>query len=185
MAFTDTWDATFESQPADNEDINLGANRIRALKVAIRERMQVDHEWEDGQEDGKHNKLSLVPQVSAPATSSPTGFLYSQTVSAYTELFYKDSAGNIIQFTQAGKLYPFAVGDFSVGEDLAVANNATFGEVVSFATDFIAGFAAFATPGGDAVLQLSAVSGGSYLMYEQATGNIILVRQGAVVQTWP
>ena len=185
MPFINTWDAAFEAAPADSEDINLGANRIRALKVAIRERMQVDHEWEDDQQDGKHNKLTLVPQDAPPATTVlADGFLYTFAVSSFTELFYKDNGGNIIQFTQGGRLYPFANGDFSIAEDLAVANNAVIGETTSFAADFVTGFAAFATVGGDAVLQLSAFNGGSYLMYEQSTGNIVLVRQGAVVQTW-
>lgn len=185
MPFTDTWDAAFEAAPADSENINLGAERIRDLKVAIRERMQVDHEWEDGQEDGKHNKLTLVPQASAPATTAGFGFLYSQTLSGYVELLYKDSAGNVMQLTQGGKLYPYAPGDFSIGEDLAVANNVTIGEVTSFATDFISGFAAFANGSGDAVLQFSTVSGGTYLYREQATGQVHLVVNGVVVQTWP
>lgn len=185
MPFANTWDATFESQPADNEDINLGANRIRAFKVAVRERMQIDHEWEDDQQDGKHNKVTLVPQVAAPATASPDGFLYTQALGAYTELLYKDSAGNIIQLTEGGFLYPFSIGDFSVGADLAVANNLTVGEVTSFAADIIGGFAAFATPGGDAVLQFSSVGGGTYFQRLQATGQVQLVIAGAVVQTWP
>lgn len=185
MPFTDTWDAAFESVPADNEDINLGANRIRALKVAVRERMQVDHEWEDGQEDGKHNKVTLVPQASAPVTAAGFGFLYTQTIAGCVELLYKDSAGSIMQLTEGGALFPFATGDFSIAADLAVGNNATFGETVSFSTDTIAGFAAFATGAGNAVLQFSSVNGGTYFEYVQATGDLQLVVGGAVVQTWP
>ena len=184
MVFTNTWDATFESQPADNENINLGANRIRALKLAIRERMQIDHEWSDVEQDGKHNKLTLVPQEAAPATASPDAFLFTFVIAGFTELLYKDNGGNLIQLTEGGKLYPFAIGDFSVGEDLAVANNLTVGETTSFGGDFVAGFAAFATGAGDTVLQFSAFNGGSYIKYEQATGNIVVVRQGVIVQTW-
>lgn len=184
MAFTDTWDAAFEAAPADSEDINLGANRIRHLKVAVRERMEVDHVWEDDQEDGKHNKLTLVPQSGAPTVVDPNGYLYSQIIGDRTELFYEDNFGNISQITQGGKLYPFAIGDFSVGEDLAVANNCVIGETTSFAADFISGFAAFAS-GNDAVLQFSTSTGGTYITFNTATGKMLFVVEGAVALSIP
>jgi hypothetical protein len=183
MAFTNTWDSTFESVPADSEDINLGANRIRALKVAVRERMQIDHVWEDAQEDGKHNKLTMVPQVSAPATASPDAFLYSQTIGGVTELFYKDSNGNIMQLTQNGQLYPFAPGNFSVGGDLAVANNATVGETLSVGTDFVTGFALFASNvTADTTFQFAA---NTYITWDVSANQLLFVVNGAVVQTLP
>lgn len=185
MPFTNTWDATFESQPADSEDINLGANRIRALKVAIRERMQVDHEWEDAQQDGKHNKITLVAQAAVPSISGTDGFLYTQYIGGSTELFYRDANGNIIQLTELGRLFPYASNDFSVAADLAVGGGVTVGEVISFAAGHVTGFAAFATPDGDTVLQFSAVNGGSWLYYQQLTGQMHLVVGGVVVQTWP
>lgn len=185
MPFTNTWDAAFEAAPADNEDINLGANRIRALKVAVRERMQVDHEWEDDQQDGKHNKLTLVPQDAAPATASPDAFLFTMVLAGFTELLYKDNAGNLMQLTEGGRLYPFSIGDFSVGEDLAVNANAVIGGTTSFATDTINGFAAFANGSGDAVLQFSDVSSGTYFYRQQSTGQVHLVIAGVIVQTWP
>jgi hypothetical protein len=40
MPFTTTWDATYESLPADNEDISAGAGRIRNIKVDLRERLK-------------------------------------------------------------------------------------------------------------------------------------------------
>lgn len=43
-----TWDSTFESQPADTEEINQGASRIRSLKVAIREREELEHNFQTG-----------------------------------------------------------------------------------------------------------------------------------------
>ena len=186
MPFTNTWDSTFESQPADSEDINLGANRIRALKVAVRERMTVDHVWEDAQEDGKHNKLTMVPQVSAPATATPNGFLYTQTLAGVTELLYKDSNGSIMQLTQNGFLYPFAINDFSVGEDLAVANNAVIGETLSIGADFVTGLAIFASNiTGNTTFQFTDASGGTYFTRSQSTGQVHLVINGTIVQTWP
>lgn len=185
MVFTNTWDAGFEAQPADSEDINLGANRIRAFKVAVRERMLIDHVWEDAQSDGKHNRLTLPPQVSAPATAAPDAFLFTMALGGVTELLYKDNNGNLMQLTSNGRLYPFATDDFSVSADLAVGGNVVVGETTSFGGDFIAGFAAFANPSGDAVLQFSSISGGTYLFREQATGQVHLVVNGVTVQTWP
>lgn len=127
MAFTNTWDAAFEAAPADNEDINLGANRIRALKLAVRERMQVDHVWEDAQNDGQHNHLTLPPQVSAPTTASPYGFLYAQTVAGHTELLYKNEAGAIAQLTSNGGVNPVFAGNLNVGGSFGVNVDASVG----------------------------------------------------------
>lgn len=41
MAFSNTWDATYEGQPADSEDLSLGASRTRDHKEAIRERLSL------------------------------------------------------------------------------------------------------------------------------------------------
>ncbi len=183
MPFTDTWDATFESEPADNENINLGANRIRGLKVALTERLQVDHSWAGDDLDGTHNKLTMRPQTSAPTVSSPNGFLYAQTLNFVTELMYEDSSGAIIQLTQGGKLYPFSIGDFSVGEDLAVAHNATVGETLSVGTAFVSDFALFASNvTGDTTIQFGT---NTYITFSRAGPSLIFVVAGVVVLTLP
>ena len=51
MAFTFTWDSAFEASPADADKISAGADSIRDLKVAIRERLEVEHDFEA---TGKH-----------------------------------------------------------------------------------------------------------------------------------
>lgn len=181
MPFTDTWNAAFEATPADSENINLGASRIRSLKVAVRERLEVDHVWEDGDNDGRHNKLTMPPQVAAPTTASPNGFLYAQTISLNTELLFKDSTGNIVQLTQAGSIFPFALGDFSVGQDLAVAQAATFGGTVSFATATVSNFAIFAS-GTSCVIQFE---GTSHFIYDQSTNVLQLWVAGVLQQQWP
>lgn len=183
MAFTDTWDAAFEAAPADSEDINLGANRIRHLKVAVRERMQVDHVWEDAQEDGKHNKLTLVPQSGAPPAASPNAFLYTQTIGSFTELLYEDSGGNVIQLTETGYLYPFALRDFSIASDLAVGGFGTFGEDVSFGTVHVSDFAVFTNPTtADTTLQFGA---NTYFTFNRALNKVQLVVGGALQEQWP
>lgn len=180
MPFANTWDTAFEAVPADNEDINLGANRIRALKVAVRERMQVDHVWEDDQNDGQHNKLTLTPQVSAPSTTSPYGFLYSQTISSNTELLFKDSTGNVIQLTNSGGPGNFYPGDLNVTQDLTVLQAGAFGGAVSFATATVSGFAAFGS-GNDSILQFGS---DSYFIYDPDTFTLQLFIASVLKQTW-
>ncbi len=183
MPFTNTWDATFESEPADNENINLGANRIRGLKVALTERLQIDHSWAGDDLDGTHNKLTMRPQTTAPAVSSPNGFLYAQTLNFVTELLYEDSNGAIIQLTQGGKLYPFSIGDFSVGEDLAVAQAATVGTTLSVGSAYVSDFALFASNvTGDTTVQFGT---NTYITYNRTLVRLEVVVAGVTVATFP
>jgi hypothetical protein len=46
-----TWDANYEASPADGDEIKYGANKIRELKVAARERLEVEHSMTTG----RHN----------------------------------------------------------------------------------------------------------------------------------
>lgn len=39
------WDSNFEAAPADTDDAKYGANEIRELKEAIRERMELEHDF--------------------------------------------------------------------------------------------------------------------------------------------
>jgi hypothetical protein len=54
---------------------------------------------------GLQNEGALrLGEMSDPATASDKGFLYAKDDSGDTELFYKDSAGNILQISKAGRL---------------------------------------------------------------------------------
>lgn len=116
MPFTDTWNVSYEAIPADNEDIDLGANRIRDLKVAVRERLAVDHSWAGDANDGLHLHCEFVPQGGAPAlVNAADGVVYTQSISGATELLYKDSAGRITQITARGGLGGTVAGNLQVG----------------------------------------------------------------------
>ena len=104
MAFDRAWNTTYEGQPADTENINLGATRIRNLKVDVRERLGVDHSFGDAADTGKHLKVTLALLNSDPATSGTDGFVYTKTVAGSTELFWEDNAGRKLQLTSAGAL---------------------------------------------------------------------------------
>jgi hypothetical protein len=97
------WDTTFNSEPADNENINLGAGRIRDTKSAIQVREQVDHSWAGDANDGKHVKSEYIVQATDPVLDVGDGAVYTKTIGGNTELFYEDSTGNIIQLTSAGQ----------------------------------------------------------------------------------
>jgi hypothetical protein len=101
--FTNTWNATFESLPPDTgENASLGASRIRAHKLGVRERLEIDHSWAGDAHDGKHKKATLKPQGSDPTLETGDGAIYSKTVATIAEMFYKDSDGNVIQLTSGG-----------------------------------------------------------------------------------
>jgi len=103
-SFTDTWNAAFNTTPADTEARALGAQRIRETRLGVKERLEVDHSWAGDADDGAHKKITFVEQASDPTSAANRGFLYTKDVSAVTELFYEDSAGTVQQLTSAGIL---------------------------------------------------------------------------------
>lgn len=105
MAHTRTWDTAYEAIPSDTEFARLGASRIRNLRADIRERMELDHDWSsDLNTAGRHKKTTLEEQASDPTAIANYGILYTKDVAGTTELFYRDSAGNVIQITVGGNL---------------------------------------------------------------------------------
>ena len=109
--FSRTWNAAYEAQPADTEDVSLGATRIRNLKEDINERLSIDHSWDGDGDDGEHTKITFTaPLASDPATVTNKGFLYPKDVSTKIELHWRDEDGNIVQITNAGNLNLFPTG---------------------------------------------------------------------------
>jgi len=77
MAYTDTWNAAFEALPADVDNISEGADRIRDLKLAVRERLAKDHYFDVAGTDadhGEHVKVTLRTG-SAPTNAANKGML--------------------------------------------------------------------------------------------------------------
>jgi len=102
MTFLDPWNPTYEGVPADSELINLGANRIRDLKINIRERANTDLSWGDTLDNGRHNQSSYNVQTGDPPAVTGVGFVYTKAVGAVNELFWKDNAGHVFQLTSNG-----------------------------------------------------------------------------------
>lgn len=127
MPFLDTWNATYEGIPADSENINLGANRIRDLKVNIRERVAVDHSFAGDANDGLHLHVELLPQGGTPTrVNAGDGVLYTQTVAGVVELIYADTAGHATQLTSNGGYAGGTLnGSLTVTGALGVSGNLT------------------------------------------------------------
>lgn len=105
MAFSRTWNAAYEAQPADTENISLGAGRIRDLKSDLQERLEIDHSHAGDADDGKHKQVTfLVPLGADPANIADHGFLYTKDVNSKVELFWEDEDGSVLQITSAGAL---------------------------------------------------------------------------------
>jgi hypothetical protein len=112
--FTATWNGAYEGIPADSENINQGASRIRDLKVEVRERFAVDHSFAGDANDGLHLHVELIPQSAAPTLVNATdGALYTQVITGNTELVWLDSSGHVLQITSNGIFAPMVAQSFT------------------------------------------------------------------------
>ncbi len=102
---SEAWDTAYEATPASTEEATGGDDEIRDLKRNVRERMEVDHDFDDtgGDDTGEHTKVTLRVRT-APTQEADKGILYSKDVSAKAELFYIDEDGNEVQMTDAGTI---------------------------------------------------------------------------------
>ena len=80
MAFSRTWDTAYEAIPADTDQAKEGALRIRNLKVDIKERAEIDHEWTDDTDGGFHKKSTFIEQASDPSSIADRGILYTTII---------------------------------------------------------------------------------------------------------
>lgn len=103
MAYTRTWNAANEASPADSDDRSAGAEKIRHLKVDIRERMEKDHYMDIAGADAAHGEHKQVTLRSgaAPTHQASKVIVYAKDVDEVAELFAKDGDGNEIQITGA------------------------------------------------------------------------------------
>lgn len=112
MAYTRTWNAANEASPADSDDRSAGAEKIRHLKVDIRERMEKDHYMDIAGADAAHGEHKQVTLRSgaAPTHQASKVIVYAKDVDEVAELFAKDGDGNEIQITGAGAPNAFVSG---------------------------------------------------------------------------
>jgi hypothetical protein len=110
MPFNQNWDETF---PSDNQVASLGADDIRKLTYAIRERLAVDHYFlaiEGGDvKIGYHNKTTFVDQTADILGAAGAVRLYGKTVAGKVELFLVMADNTVVQLTSNGKLNSAAI----------------------------------------------------------------------------
>lgn len=95
------WDA---SNPLDNSVVSQFPANERASRAAAVTNFGVDHHETNDADVGKHEAISLLEQGSDPSAASNEGQLYALDVSGATELFYRDSSGNIVPITLLGRV---------------------------------------------------------------------------------
>ena len=88
--FTRTWSSAYENLPAGSEDRRFGDDRIREVKTDVRERLEVDHSLEGDGDDGKHKKVTLLPQTATPTLETDDTALWADTDD---KLYFKRSDG--------------------------------------------------------------------------------------------
>lgn len=93
MAFLYTWNPTFEGLPADDEDAKLGAGRIRDLKAALAERLEIDHVLDGTANDGKHKQITLPQLAAKPTVGANEGAFYVKDSGGLTTPYFENDAG--------------------------------------------------------------------------------------------
>jgi hypothetical protein len=132
MAFTRTWNASYEATPDDDDDADEGAARIRDLKEDIRERLDVDHSIAGDSNDGLHKHVTLIPQSSKPVLPATMGGLYVRTIAGNTVLCYEDAAGAEIQLTNIGLLLTLPAVGIDDQTWYGITEEGTAGEALVF-----------------------------------------------------
>lgn len=77
MAFTRVWDLSYEGNPPDSQLANLLGLRIRELKLDIRERGDIEHDWGSG--GGGRHKFPRGNLAGRPSVDLVAGTIYLRT----------------------------------------------------------------------------------------------------------
>lgn len=105
-AHTQNWNASYQTSPADGDNISAGAGKIRDLKRDIQERIDLDHYFDlagTQADQGQHEKVTLRVGA-APTAIANIGILAAIDVDTKAELHYIDEDSNEVQLTSGGAL---------------------------------------------------------------------------------
>lgn len=126
VTYTETEDVT---KPAGSRDLSLGDDDIREFKRAINERLNEDHVKPNDETGfttvGYHRKATLIKQGSDATAVTDTYVFYCKSDGSTDELFGIDESGNVIQFTDAGKLAVLGSEGWRTGDKLLSSNTGT------------------------------------------------------------
>ena len=101
---TVTWDATFEANPEDSDDLEYGAEEIRSLKLATSERAELEHNFKTGTQPfhkgGKCSVVYLGTTAEINALTDMGGDAHNVTLAWDTTLkvlkYYNGSAWTVV-----------------------------------------------------------------------------------------
>jgi len=105
------WTYTYDTAtPLGSDAPSVIDDRIREVKAAVQERMNVEHYWAlTGTEvsdaaAGQHRYLEFYGPISTPTYAANKGFVYSKDVSSVVELHWLDESNNELQLTSGGTI---------------------------------------------------------------------------------
>lgn len=108
MAHSNTWNAAYESSPADSDPVSEGAGKIRGTRTDIRERINLDHYMDIAGTDadhGEHRKVTFqAPLAADPDPGANKGAVYGKDVSSKIELHWEDEDDDVVQLTAGGAM---------------------------------------------------------------------------------
>ena len=106
------WTYTYNiTTPAGSDDPKEADDRMREIKAAIQERMNVHHYWPltanevNDVNTGQQRNIEFYGPISKPTAATNKGWLYEKDVSSTVEFFWLDEADNELQITSGGYLY--------------------------------------------------------------------------------
>jgi hypothetical protein len=111
-----------ESSPAGSDLMSTVDNRVREMKIQIREVVGVDHDFpSSGQatDNGQHLRVTLQEQADLGSGAVGTTILGSQTINGKGELVYTDEDDNDVQMTKDGKIHAPSLGGVYPAADVA------------------------------------------------------------------
>jgi hypothetical protein len=184
-AFTYTYDT---ATPVGTDAPSVIDDRIREVKAANQERMNVDHYWPltgtqvSDSAAGQHRQVEFYGPISTPTNATNKGFLYTKDVSDKAELHFEDEDGNEIQVTSGGIL-----DSANLTGNQTIAGNKTFSGTTTFSNQITSsladGTAPFAITSTTKVTNLNADKVDGYDVSAYSGGESYTFAGGFIVKT--
>lgn len=165
------WD---EGNPGDSDLVSQFPANERAARGAVKSNFGVDHRDTVDADIGKHEKVTLLDQVSDPAFAAGQGVLYGKEADDIVELFYRDSDGTVRQITVDGLI---ALGTDNVATVNITDLNVTTGKLANAAVTN----AKLRNSAGLSVIGRSANSTGGPADIVAGSNNQVLRRSGSTL----
>lgn len=133
------WTYTLKTNtPADGDDPGEADDRMREIKAAFVERLDVDHYFTasatstyDATDTGKHRYITFREPNSIVSVAADEAILFTKDVNSTAELHYIDEDENEIQITSDGYIYGNSLKALSVLTAAIADANITLGKMAA------------------------------------------------------